>query len=54
MVTKIVIIGPVELSNSKTYNAWFITLRVIFLGGFNKRVFFLVRSSTKIKLFKLL
>ena len=45
--TEIVIIGPVELFNSKTYNIWFIPLR------FNKRIFFLVRSSTKIKLFKL-
>ena len=46
--TEIVIMGPMELFNSKTHNAWFITLR------FNKRVFFLIRFSTKIKLFKLL
>jgi hypothetical protein len=38
----------VELFDSKTHNAWFITLR------FNERVFFLVRSGTKIKLFELL
>jgi len=53
VATKIVIMGPMELSNSKTYNTWFITLRVIFLSGFNKSVFFLVRSGTKIKLFEL-
>ena len=47
MATEIVIIGPMELFNSKTYNAWFIPLR------FNKRIFFLVRYGTKIKLFKL-
>ena len=46
--TEIVIMGPIELFNSKTHNVWFIPLR------FNKRVFFLVRYGTKIKLFELL
>ena len=52
-MTKIIIIGLIELFNSKTHNAWFITFKVIFLGGFNKYIFFLIKSSTKIKLFKL-
>ena len=54
VATGIVIVGPVELPNSKTHNVWFIAFRVIFLGRFNKCVFFLVRSGTKIKLFELL